>query len=109
MADQINLLVDQGTTYSVNLEVKDADGNVVNLTGFSGAGQLRKQYNSNTATTFTVNVYSNGTVTAGLSANQTAALTEGRYVYDIEIRNALGEVSRIVEGLITITPEVTKV
>ena len=109
MADQINLLVDQGTTYSVNLEVKDSNGDVVNLTGYTGAGQIRKQYTSNSAVAFSVNVFSNGTVTASLSANQTSSLDQGRYVYDIELTNSLGEVSRIVEGLITFTPEVTRV
>lgn len=109
MADQINLLVDQGTTYSVNLEVKDANGDLVNLTGYTGAGQIRKQYTSNSAVSFSVNVSSNGTVTASLSANQTSSLDQGRYVYDIELTNSLGEVSRIVEGLITFTPEVTRV
>lgn len=108
MADKLNLLIDQGSTYSVNLEVKDANNDLVNLTGYSGAGQIRKQYTSNSATAFSISVYSNGTVTAALSANQTANLVSGRYVYDIELTNAVSEVTRIVEGIITITPQVTR-
>jgi len=108
MADKLNLLIDQGSTYSVNLEVKDANNALVNLTGYSGAGQIRKQYTSNSATSFSINVYSNGTVTAALSANQTANLVSGRYVYDIELTNAISEVTRIVEGIITVTPQVTR-
>lgn len=108
MADKLNLLIDQGTTYSVNLEVKDANNALVNLTGYSGAGQIRKQYTSNSATAFSISVYSNGTVTASLTANQTSNLTSGRYVYDIELTNALSEVTRIVEGIVTVTPQVTR-
>lgn len=108
MADKLNLLIDQGSTYSVNLEVKDANNNLVNLTGYSGAGQIRKQYTSNSATAFTVSVYSNGTVTAALTANQTSSLVSGRYVYDIELTNSIAEVTRIVEGIITVTPQVTR-
>lgn len=108
MADKLNLLIDQGTTYSVNLEVKDANNALVNLTGYSGAGQIRKQYTSNSATAFSISVYSNGTVTASLTANQTSNLVSGRYVYDIELTNALSEVTRIVEGIVTVTPQVTR-
>lgn len=108
MADKLNLLIDQGSTYSVNLEVKDANNELVNLTGYSGAGQIRKQYTSNSATAFSISVYSNGTVTASLTANQTSNLTSGRYVYDIELTNALSEVTRIVEGIVTVTPQVTR-
>lgn len=108
MADKVNLIIDQGTTYSVNYEVKDANNDLVNLTGYSGAGQIRKQYTSNSATAFSVTVYSNGTVSASLSANQTANLVSGRYVYDLELTNAINEVTRIVEGIITITPQVTR-
>lgn len=108
MADKLNLLIDQGSTYSVNLEVKDANNSLVNLTGYAGAGQIRKQYTSNSATAFSVSVYSNGTVTAALTANQTSNLVNGRYVYDIELTNSIGEVTRIVEGIITVTPQVTR-
>ena len=109
MADKLNLLIDQGSTYSVNLEVKDANNDLVNLTGYSGAGQIRKQYTSNSATAFSISVYSNGTVTAALSANQTANLVSGRYVYDIEIVHAiLGTVIRVVEGQVTVTPRATR-
>jgi len=32
----------------------------------------------------------------------------GRYVYDVETTSGSGVVSRIVEGIITVTPEVTR-
>lgn len=108
MADKVNLVIDQGTTYSVDFEVKDANNEIVDLTNYTGAGQIRKHYTSNTAVSFTVNAYSNGVVRAALTANQTSSLSEGRYVYDIELTDIGSEVSRIVEGIITVTPEVTK-
>jgi len=108
MADKVNLTVDQGATFSVDFIVKDANNDIVNLTDYTGAGQLRRNYASNSATSFTIGVYSNGTVRASLTANQTAILSPDRYVYDLQITNGLGEVTRIVEGIVTITPEVTK-
>jgi len=108
MADKVNLTIDQGATFSVDFIIKDANNDIVNLTDYIGAGQLRRNYTSNTSTSFTIGVYSNGTVRASLTANQTAAILPDRYVYDLQITNGLGEVTRIVEGIITVAPEVTR-
>lgn len=109
MADKVNLSIDQGTTFSVDFTVNNSDSTVADLTGFTGAGQIRKHYTSNTATAFTVNVYANGIVRASLTASNTAALTEGRYVYDIELTNTSDStVTRLVEGVVTINPQVTR-
>lgn len=108
MADKVNLTIDQGATFSVDFIVKNTNNETVNLTDYTGAGQLRRNYASNSAVAFTIGVYANGTVRASLSANQTSSLSSDRYVYDVEIQNGLGEVSRIVEGIVTVTPQVTK-
>ena len=43
-----------------------------------------------------------------LTAVQTATLKSGRYVYDLQITAADTTVTRVLEGVITIRPEVTK-
>jgi hypothetical protein len=109
MADKVNLSIDQGATFSADFTVNTFDGSTADLTGYTGAGQIRKHYTSNTATAFTLNVYANGTVRAALTANQTGNLTEGRYVYDIELTNTSdSSVTRLVEGIVTVTPQVTR-
>lgn len=108
MADTIDLAIDQGTTFTVNFEVKDANNNVATLSNYTGAGQIRKQYNSNTAVSFAVTVNANGIVSAALTANQTGSLTFDRYVYDVEITSNTGVVSRIVQGTINVFPQVTR-
>ena len=47
-----------------------------------------------------------GQINFTLSATQTGALEEGRYVYDVEVTKD-GIVTRVVEGLVTISPQVT--
>ena len=42
MAVYANLTVDQGASFSANIDVVDNDGDALNLTGYSIAGQLRK-------------------------------------------------------------------
>jgi hypothetical protein len=72
---------------------------------------MRRSYYSANATTFGVDISDpiNGNVTITLDANTTANLKAGRYVYDVEVvANATYTVTRIVEGTITVMPEVTK-
>ena len=43
-----------------------------------------------------------------LNADETSNIVAGRYVYDVEITSSANVTSRIVEGIVTVTPEVTK-
>lgn len=108
MATQVNLLIDQGATFSTVIDLVDETGTPINLSSYTGASQLRRHYTSSNATSFSVSLTSNGVVTLALTANQTASLTAGRYVYDVEVTDSGGTVSRIVEGIVTVTPNVTR-
>lgn len=109
MATKINLIIDQGSSFETTLNLTDDNDNAVNLTGFTGAGQIRKHYTSSTATSFSVTLGgANGTVTLAMSSNSTANLASGRYVYDIEVTDSSGIVSRLFEGIVTVTPQVTR-
>ena len=114
MAIYSNLTVDQGSTFSVEIDVTDSAGDPLNLTGYQVAGQIRKTYSSNTFTNFAASVYNNigGVVKIELSAATTNAMKAGRYVYDVAISrtiNSVDEVTRIVEGQLEVKPGVTKV
>lgn len=110
MATVTNLIIDQGTTYSTNFTVRDSSGNARDLAEYDARSQLRRSYYASTSVAFTANVTSpaNGIVTISLTDAQTANLKPGRYVYDVEIVSPSSTVERIVEGIITIAPEVTK-
>ena len=103
MAIYSNIVIDQGTDWSAEIVVEDAAATVANLTGYTGAGQIRKAYTSTTAVSFTV------TVTNALSNAQTNAMKAGRYVYDVEItRTSDTTKTRVVEGQLTVNPGVTQ-
>ena len=110
MAIYSNFTIDQGTTFSANIDVTDAEGDILNLTSYTVAGQMRKSYNSTTFTAFSASISNatGGVVTIGLSAAQTNALKAGRYVYDVEITASDATVTRIIEGQIEVTPGVTR-
>ena len=107
----LNQIIDQGSTWSKQITVYETDGTTIqNLTGYTVASQLRKNYTSTAYTTInaTNNSPTSGIIVMSLTATQTAALKSGRYVYDLQITAADGTVTRVIEGVITLRPEVTK-
>tara|TARA_Y100001947_G_C10129259_1_gene214856 strand:- start:194 stop:538 length:345 start_codon:yes stop_codon:yes gene_type:complete len=111
MANILNQVIDQGATYSRQITVLENDGTTIqNLTEWTVTAQIRKNYTSTNYTTINatkVEPQTNGKITMSLTATDTAGMKAGRYVYDLEIKKS-DEVRRIIEGVITIRPEVTK-
>ena len=109
MATKANLSIDQGTTFSTKLTVTDDDGVIVDLTGYSANSMIRKTYTSSSAVSFGTSInIGTGEVTLSLTANATANIAAGRYVYDCELTDGTGTVSRLLEGIVTINPQVTR-
>jgi hypothetical protein len=109
MSTKANLVIDQGSTFSTDLLLEDENGDYLQLSGYTANSQIRKWYTSSTpAATFTTTINSNtGIVSLSLTANQTSNLVSGRYVYDVEVNDG-AIVSRVVEGVVTVTPQVTR-
>ena len=112
MAAIANLTVDQGATFTSDVTVKDANGNPFNLTGYTALARMAKGYSSTrTRTIITCTVAADattGVVTLSLTSTQTAALDAERYVYDLEItQTSSGNVTRVIEGIISVRPQVT--
>jgi hypothetical protein len=72
---------------------------------------MRKSYGSSTAYSFTAEVYdaATGRIRIRLSASQSELIPTGRYLYDIEITSSTGTKKRVVEGIVTVTPQITQV
>lgn len=110
MSQLVNLVVDQGSDFVATLDVEDSIGTPIDLTPYNVRGQIRKSYTSITSVEIGCAKTTNrGEVKLTLTNAQTAAMRDGRYVYDIEIVHAtLGTVIRVVEGQITVTPRATR-
>ena len=112
MAAITNLLIEQGATFTSTISLFNADDTAFDLTGHTAAGQIRKSYSSSSASvTFTISFASDrtsGQITLSLTPTQTAALEEGRYVYDIEVTGSDSTVTRVLQGTVTVSPNVTR-
>ena len=110
MAIIANLYIDQGTDYSITVDVTDSAGDILNLSGYTASAQIRKTYSSSTISeTFSTSIAeATGQVTLSLTDTQTSGLSSGRYVYDLNITSSGGSTSRVIEGQAIVTPGVTR-
>jgi hypothetical protein len=113
-ATTYDILIEQGATYSQVITYKD-NGVAVNLTGYTARMQVRATLES--ASTLVELTTANsrialggtaGTITLTISATDTAGLTAGRGVYDLELVSGSGIVTRLLQGVATISRNVTR-
>lgn len=116
-----NTTVERGSTFQLTVTYKDASGTVVNLTGWTFRMQVRESQSALT----TVLTSEGGSPTIAIDetnkatgvlvfsvtpANTTAISpsTLTTAYYDIEIqKTSTGEVRRILQGKLNISPEIT--
>lgn len=110
MARKKNIKIDQGTDFVYEVTTTYANGDIVDLTGYSSAGQIRKHPLSTNSVSFDTSIPNpaNGIVQVVLSAADSSAMNAGRYFYDVEVTSSANVVTRIVEGQVIISPEITK-
>ena len=112
-----DIIIDQGSTYSDTITLKNIDDTPFDLTDWSIRASLRRSVASSDSTEFTCTKTdaANGVFTIGLTSIQTAALTAQNYmptiyVYDVEIYNTDSPplVYRVLRGRAKVEPEVTR-
>jgi hypothetical protein len=121
-AGKLDLLIEQGATFSRILTFKDVDRVVIDLTGCTFRGHLRDRAGNEKIQEFTFTLAAQtgdtkGQVTMSLTAEQTRDLpqeqqrsvqrTVKKLAYDVERMNADGTIDRVLEGIAQISPEVT--
>jgi hypothetical protein len=113
-ATTYDILIEQGATFSQVITYKD-NGVAVNLQGFTARMQVRATLEAATAlielTTANGRIAlggTAGTITLTISATDTEALTSGRGVYDLELVSGSGIVTRLLQGVATISRNVTR-
>lgn len=110
-AGYTELFLEQGSTFNTIITLDGNDGESFNLIGYTATSQMRKSfYSSNAAATFTVTTGDgvNGSIVMSLEAANTANIAAGRYVYDVYVTSGSGYRSRVLEGIVNVSPQVTK-
>ena len=108
MANRQDIPIDQGTTFSMYVQLNSPAGNPVDLTTYTIESQIKKDYSSCTYVSFDTSGSNTGTITVGLDANTSLSMDPGRYVYDIILTGTDGTISRILQGQVTLNPCVSR-
>ena len=114
MAIYQELEIDQGSTFRYQIDLTlNSTQTPYDLTGYTMKSEIRKNHKSLTvAAAFTCAFQAGnpvlGKILLSLTDEQTAAITPGRYLFDVLITASTGETYRAVEGLVEITPSVTQ-
>lgn len=110
-----NFAIDQGATFNQVITWKDSAGAPINLTGYSARMQARKNKNAGDVlvelTTQNGRIIlggSTGRITLNIPASVTAAFNWTRGLYDLELVRADGEVSRLLQGELTVSVGMTR-
>jgi hypothetical protein len=111
MASQVELFCDQGTDFSITLDLSNDDGTAINVAGYSLTSSIRKSYYSaNVTANLTVSITdaANGNIRLSMNSATTSNIKAGRYLYDVKMQDTSSVVSRVIEGIITVYPQITQ-
>ncbi len=113
MATVIHFVVDQGSTFKGIADIKNEDGSNFDLTDYVPYAQMRRSYYTTQKIDISVSVVGDpkdGAIELFLPPSVTNGIRPGRYVYDVEVHNPSDpdDVKRVLQGIITVDPQVTK-
>ena len=114
MTGSFDFTIEQGATFNLLMTWK-IDNVAVNLTGYTARLQARVDVED---TQVILNLTTEnggitlggalGTITLNQNATQTALLQTGSFVYDLELTSSGGTVTRLLQGELLISAEVTR-
>ncbi len=105
----VNIVLDQGCTFEKVIYAQNSVSQNVTISTGTCAAKMRQSYHSSNNVTTLTTAVAGSNCTISLTATQTAAISPGNYVYDVEYTQSdTVTVERVAEGIITISEEVTK-
>jgi len=116
MAEFLELYMDQGADFSTTISLNDDDTNMPqNVAGYVITSHMRKSLLSVNATaSFRCSILgpaSEGEILMEMTAANTANIKAGSYFFDVKVRegtNPAYTYTRLIEGIIYVTPSITR-
>lgn len=112
MSAYVELYIDQGTNFNNIINITDdVTNDYINVYGYIITSQLRRSYYSENPSAnliCTITDAANGEVTLSMNAANTSLLKPGRFLFDVKSMDTNQVTSRLIEGIIAVTPGVTK-
>ena len=109
MASTVNINIDQGASFALQITLSDEQGNLIDVSQYAFTAMLRQNYNRDPVAEFHIAVtdHLNSQIEMSLTPIQTSALKGGVYVWDIIGLLGNGDVARIAQGQAEVIEGVT--
>lgn len=113
-AGKLNIVIEQGATFNPVFTYRDDQAALINLTGYTARMQIKLKRTSPSTIEDMTTVNGKitlggaaGTITLLLTDTETAAYTFTSAVYDLELIDASAVVTRLLQGSVVLSTEVT--
>lgn len=110
-----NFKAEQGADFIRQITWQDADGNAIDLSGYSARMQVRREVDDSAVLLelTTENGYitlggAAGTIDLNFPASGTTSLSSSAGVYDLELVSGGGVITRLLQGTFDVSREVTR-
>lgn len=110
MAGTYNFTIEQGADFTRTFTWKDSAGALINLTGYTARMKIKTGATTIVSLTEVSGITlggAAGTIVVAINAAATAAYTFSKAVYDLELVSGGGVVTRLLEGKVLLSREVT--
>lgn len=104
------LFLEKGSDFNTSVALDQADGTPFQLVDCEVRATMKKSYYSTNSTAdfvITINDPTEGILIMSLPYANTANISPGRYVYDVVIKDPSNVVTRVLEGIVNVLPQVT--
>ena len=104
--------IEQGADWAIGLALTKNNGRPLPLDGYTAEGQIRTEHNDPVVLADIIIDFDEnrktGKLTFSLPKEVTKTFTFSKAVYDIKLTDSFGRTKRLIQGKITLSPEVTK-
>ncbi len=114
-AGKYNFLIEQGAHFNYSLGVTDDSGNVSDLTSYTGKMQIKSDNTQSTSIlelstsgSYMSITGSTGVIALSVPNTVTSTLSFDTAVYDLIITSPIGVVTRLLEGSVNLSTQVTR-
>lgn len=109
MPNNVDIQIYKGDYYEFEISLKDAENNVVDISGDQPKSQLRENYESADAVDLNCTITQEGDIHVYISSAITSALDPNKdYIWDLQTTNYKGDVKTWVTGDVDVQNEVTR-
>ena len=117
MSTELNLIIDQGETWTKSITWQDSNGTPYDLSTYTARMMIRRDYADRDKTTPLVSLtdedgiaLSDDTdnIVIAIADSVTEIIPAANYYYDLELISSSQEVTKLLRGKVTVVPEVTR-